>query len=67
MILTPSYDPFPTRDAETRRDTVLVVDVADVGFEASCGLVVPKTNRAVVGCGEDVFGVGRELDLLASR
>ena len=38
-----------------------------VGLEAFRGLVVPETNGAVVCCGEDVFGVRGELDVLTGQ
>jgi hypothetical protein len=65
MIFTPGNNPFSTRHTEARGNAVLIVDVADVGLETTRGLVVPETDGAVVGCGEDVFRVGRELDMLA--
>ena len=65
MVLRPRDDPLVARDTETSGDAVLFVLVARVGFETTCGLVVPQPDGAVVCGGEDVSRVGRELDVLA--
>ena len=66
VVLAARDDPLPAGDTEARRDAELLVDVAGVGLQAARGVVVPQPDGAVVGRGEDVFGVGRELDVLAS-
>jgi len=65
-VLAARHDPFAARDAEAGGDAVLGVLVADVRLEAARGLEVPQPYRAVVGGGEDVFRVGRKLDVLAN-
>ena len=55
MVFAARNDPFAARDAETRGDAIFRVGVACVGLEAAGGVVVPQSNGAVVGGGEDVF------------
>ena len=65
VVLAAGDDPLAARHAEARRDAVLLVRVPDVRLETARRLPVPQPDRAVVRGGEDVFGVWRELDVLA--
>ena len=60
-------DPLAPGDAEAGGDAVLGVLVTDVGLEAARRLEVPQPYGAVVGGGEYVFRVGRELHVLAAK
>lgn len=57
MILASCNDPFPTRYAKACRDAVFAVNMASVRFQTSSRLIIPKTDRVVMSCGEDVFGI----------
>lgn len=65
MVLAAANDPFTTRYAKARRDAVLRIRVANISLQAPRGIVIPKPNRRIVRGGKNVFGVGRELDMLA--
>ena len=65
VVLAPRDDPFPARHAETRCDAEFVVDMTYVCLQTTRALVVPETDSAIMGGGEDVLGVWRELDVLA--
>ena len=65
VVLAPRDDPFPARYTETRCDAEFVVDMTYVCLQTARALVVPKPDGAIMGGGEDVLGVGRELHVLA--
>ena len=65
VILATRYDPLPPRDRETCAYAISLAFVADVGLQASRGVVVPEADSAVMCGGENVLRVGRELDVLA--
>jgi hypothetical protein len=55
VILTSRHDPFSAGNAKACRDAILGVDMADVRFQTSSGLIIPQTDSIVVGRREDVL------------
>ena len=64
VILATRYDPLPPRDRETCAYAISLAFVADVGLQASRGVVVPEADSAVMCGGENVLGIGRKLNML---
>lgn len=67
VVFAAGDNPLVTCHAETRGDAVLFVFVPGVSLQTARGLVVPETDGAVVGGGEDVTRIGGELDVLAGE
>lgn len=65
VIFASRHDPFASRHTEASGDAIFGIRVADVGLEAARGLIIPQTDGTVVRRGQNVFGVRRELDVLA--
>ena len=65
VIFAARNDPLAARNAKTRGNAEFRVGVACVRLQAAGGVVIPQTDGAVVGGGEDVLRIWRELHVLA--
>ena len=66
MIFAPTNNPLSTRNTKARSDAIFRVGMTNICFQAPSGVVIPQADGGVVGCGENVLGIGRKLDMLAN-
>ena len=64
IILAASHYPFPASNAKTSRYAIFWIGMTYIGFQTSCGLVIPKTDSTIVCGWENIFRIWRKLNVL---